>query len=186
MDGDPGFNNQAFSALKDRVEKNKKEQKPTIVSAMFDEITIKKHVEYADGKFHGYVDVGTGVFDDCAPPATHALVIMAVSVNEGYKIPLGYFLIVGMSGEERANLVRETFKRLHETGVNAVSFTCDGPSCHLSMMKELGADVTAANMESSILDPADPSLKVNRTNHQYFRMNKSELTIGQLFYFSMN
>ena len=40
VDGDPGFNNQAFSAYKEQVKKNKKEQKTTIVSAMFDEITI--------------------------------------------------------------------------------------------------------------------------------------------------
>ena len=66
-----------------------------------------------------------------------ALVLMAVSVNALWKIPVGYFLVDGMSGSERVNVVRECFQRLHTTGVHVVSLTCDGPSCHFSMLKDL-------------------------------------------------
>ena len=65
--------------------------------------------------------------------------------------------MVGLNGEERANLVSETFKRINETGAQAVSFTCDGPVCHLTMMKKLGANVDITQFNSSIPNPADPA-----------------------------
>ena len=131
-----------------------------MVSVMFDEYAIKKYAEFADGKFHGHVDLGTGDFNDDAPMATDALVIMAVSVNEHFKIPLIYFLIKGLNGEERANLVKETFMRLHETGVLAVSFTCDGPSVDFSTLKALGATLTFPDMQPTIPHPGDEESKV--------------------------
>ena len=127
---------------------------------MHDEIAIKQHVEYAEGRFHGYVDVGTGDFDDGAPMASEALVFMAVSVNENFKIPVGYFLVKGLSGEERANLVKECLVRLHDVGVQVVSHTCDGPSCHITMMKVLGATISPPNLLPTIPHPADPEKKV--------------------------
>ena len=94
--------------MKNRVEKNRGEGKPTPISVMLDEIHIRAHTEYAKGKYHGYVDVGAGRKDD-DKEAKEALVFMAVSINETWKIPLGYFLIDGLSGEEKANLVNECF-----------------------------------------------------------------------------
>ena len=94
---------------------------------MLDEMAVRKHVEYINGRYHGHVDIGSGVYDDSTSMAKDALVLMAVCVYGHWKIPLGYFLIDGMSGAERANLVRDCFHRLHRTGLAAVSLTCDGP-----------------------------------------------------------
>ena len=49
--------------------------------------------------------VGSGIDDDSAPIASEALVIMAVGLNCQWKIPIGYFLIDGMTGSERANII---------------------------------------------------------------------------------
>ena len=48
---------------------------------MFDEMANKKHIEYSNGRMYGYVDNGTGRFDDSNPVAKDALVYMAVSAN---------------------------------------------------------------------------------------------------------
>ena len=132
IDGDPGFTKTAFAALEAKTKENSAKGNKTICAV------IRKHVDYSNGEYRGFVDVGSGVFDDAAPVAKDALVLMAVCVNGSWKIPLGFFLIDGLTGAEKANLVRECFQRLHQCGVTAVSLTCDGPSCHFTMMRELG------------------------------------------------
>ena len=104
---------------------NRETGKQTLVSLMVDEVSIRKHVEFSQGKFHGYVDVGTGDSDDGSPLAKNSMVVMAVCLNEGWKIPIGYFLIDGMTGEERANVIEESLTRLYNAGVTVVSLTCD-------------------------------------------------------------
>ena len=76
-----------------------------------------------------------------------ALVFMVVSLNDAWKVPCGHFFIDGLSGKERANLVKVCTQRLHDAGVRVTSLTCDGPSCHLSMLRELGFSIDLSNME---------------------------------------
>ena len=51
----------------------------TICALMLDEMAIRKHIQFADGEYHSYVDVGNGQQDDSAPMAKYALVLMVVS-----------------------------------------------------------------------------------------------------------
>ena len=46
-----------------------------------------------------------------------------VALNSNWKIPVGYFLIAGLSGTERANLVKQSLMKLHDVGVRVVSLT---------------------------------------------------------------
>ncbi len=48
--------------------------KEAVCAILFDEMAIRKHIEYANGKYRGYVDIGTGKFDDSTPVAKDALV----------------------------------------------------------------------------------------------------------------
>ena len=128
---------------------------------MADKMSIRKHVEYSQGKFHGYIDVGSGVDDDSNGLAKNALVVMAVSLTEGWKIPIGYFLIDGMSGEEQANVIEESLIRLYDIGVTVVSVTCDGPTPNIAMLRSLGVNVDAETPDPSFQHPADPSLRVS-------------------------
>ena len=163
INGDPGFTQCAFAALSAQVKEDASKDRQTICSLMLDEMAIRKHVQFANGEYHGFVDVGNGQQDDSAPSAKDALVLMAVSVNASWKIPVGYFLVDGMSGSERANVVRECLQRLHTTGVHVVSLTCDGPSCHFSMLKDLGADISmnSSCFRPSFQHPSDSSIHVN-------------------------
>ena len=70
--------------------------------------------------------------DDTLPPAKDALVFMVVSLNE----------------------------RLHGVGVKVVSLTCDGPSCHISMLSALGATLDPSNMVPYLLHPQDKNQKI--------------------------
>ena len=156
INGNPGFTSESFTAL---ATKSKNEN--VLCSLMIDEMAIKKHVEWDGKQFRGFVDIGTGIEDDSTPVASEALVFMAVGLNKNWKIPLGYFLIVSMTGVERANLVNQCLLKLHDINVHPVSLTCDGPSCHFSMMSELGASIQDPNNMFPYFDhPANPSLKV--------------------------
>lgn len=117
-------------------------------------------MDYSNGRYHGFVDVGSGVFDDAAPMAKDAFVLIAVCVNGSWKISLGYFLINGLGGAEKANVVEECFERIHQCGVTAVSLTCDGHPCHFAMMRELGATVNIVGMYPSFHHPSKPSVGV--------------------------
>ena len=73
---------------------------------------------------------------------------------------MGYFLIGGMNGSERANLVRTCLKKLHEVGVEVISLTCDGPSCKFGMISQLGASFDVDNLQTFFKHPLNPDKKV--------------------------
>lgn len=160
IDGNPGFTKQAFSSLKRRVEEENERGKDVLCSLMLDEMSIKKHVEWNGEKMVGFVDIGTGITDESSPIATDALVFMAVCVNGSWKVPIGYFLINGLNGSERANLVIKCIQMLNDVGVIVISLTCDGPSCHISMLKELGASMDPNHLDPSFPHPSLPQERV--------------------------
>ena len=86
---------------------------------------------------------------------------MAVSLNSNWKVPLGYFLIDGLSASERANLVKTCLLKLSDIGVKTVSLTCDGPSCNQSMIKLLGDKLDVDDLDPSFVHPADSNQKIH-------------------------
>ena len=96
---------------------------------MLDEMAIKKHVQWDGTRFHGYVDLGTECDDGTNPVATEALVFMVVPLNASWKLPVAYFMIVSVSGFERA--VQQCLCKFADIGVLIEFITCDGPSCHV-------------------------------------------------------
>ena len=143
---EPGFTEPAFKALSLKVEEAKKHNKQVLTSLMFDEMSIKKHVAYDGKRFRGYVDIGDCFMDDDAEVATEALVVMVVSLDGSFKMPIAYFFIKSMSGKEKANIVKLAVEKLKNIGVKVASVTCDGPAAHFAMMKELGVSLDPETM----------------------------------------
>ena len=143
---DPGFTQPAFNALKVKAEEAEKKGKKVICSPMMDEMAIKKHISWDGKKYNGYVDLGNGINDDSLPVAADALVFIVVAVDGSWKVPCGYFFVDGLSGEERANLVKVCIQHLSDVGIQVISLTCDGPSCHFSMLSALGASLHPSNL----------------------------------------
>lgn len=57
-------------------------------------------------KVKGYINYGHKVNDsDAMPKATEVLVFLIVALNSHWKIPVAYFLINGLTAEEKANLL---------------------------------------------------------------------------------
>ena len=120
---------------------------------MLDEMAIKKHVFWDGKRFRGYVDLGNDVDDDSLPVARDALVFMVVCVNSSWKVPCAYFFLDGLGGAERANLIQNCIGRLFEARIKVISVTCDGPSCHFTMMSHLGASLKIPTLNPSFPHP---------------------------------
>lgn len=65
---------------------------------------------------------------------------MAVAINGHWKVPLGYFLIDGLSAKQRADLLITCLELLYETGAQCNSVTFDGTAVNISMATNLGAN----------------------------------------------
>ena len=98
--------------------------------------------------------------NDSAPIAKDALIFMVVGVNETWKVPDGYFFIDGLSGKERANLIKVCIKKLHDVGIDIISLICDGTSCHFAMLNALGAELKVPYIQPYFLNPLDKEKKI--------------------------
>ena len=72
---------------------------------------------------------------------------MAVGVNVDWKIPIGYFLVNGLSSEEKAGIVKQSLFLLHDVGVRVVGLTFDGLQSNFAMASLLGANLNVHNMK---------------------------------------
>lgn len=157
----PGFSTVCLNTLKAKVEEAKLQNRRVICSLTLDEMSIKKQIDFDGKRNWGYVDVGIDLQHDEVVPASEALVLMVVSHNSSWKLPIAYFLIRSLSGAEKANIIREALIRLHEIGVDVTSTTCDGPTAHFSMFTDLGCDLkNVENLKTYCRHPSDKEKKV--------------------------
>lgn len=140
IDGSPGFTTEALQALTIKVQQAKEMNKTVVCNLVMDEIAIRKQIEWTGKKFTGYIDLGTNLDADNLPEAKEALVFMVVAVNDSWKVPVGYFLIDGLCGSEKANLVNKCLEFIHDSGIVISSLTFDGAASNISMAKCLGCN----------------------------------------------
>lgn len=76
-----------------------------------DEVAIRQHVEWDGEKYHGFIDMATQLDNDTLSIAKDALTFMVVAVNANWKLPVGYFFVNGLCGQERSNLVKQCLFR---------------------------------------------------------------------------
>ncbi|KAM7291427.1 hypothetical protein ISCGN_028000 [Ixodes scapularis] len=138
---EPGFTAEAFQSLRVKVLESEKKGKKIFCALLMDTMRLQKHVEWDGERIRGLMDIGAEVNDDSQPLATEVLVFMVVSLNNHWKLPCGYFLIHGMTGAEKANLVNMCLTKLHEIGVVACSLTCDGLYSNWAMFEALGVEL---------------------------------------------
>lgn len=112
VDGTPGFTAQSFKAIQER-----NNEQPVFGNLTVDEMHIKEKIDFFFGKYYGHIEMGSQVQGDGDVNiiAKHALVFMAVSLNAHWKVRLGYFLIDGLSGKERADLLKTCLHLLYDT-----------------------------------------------------------------------
>lgn len=73
--------------------------------------------------------------------ASQALVVLLTAINGRWKIPIGYFLITSLTGEQKCIIMSTALKLCEDVGIKVVSITCDGPVANFSMFTSLGCDI---------------------------------------------
>lgn len=155
VDGSPGISKPALDAIQRNVAKAKYLNKELYCGLIVDDMSIKKLVEWNGKKLVGYVDFGTQLNSDSLPEAKYAMVIMAVCFNMYWKIPISYYFIDGLNGMQRSKIISQALVALHETGINVVSITCDGACSNISMLNNLGANISVQKRNSHLLKKKD-------------------------------
>ena len=154
---EPGFTERSFETLKIKVKEEEKFGREVIVSLVFDEMAIKKKFEFDGKKFHGSVDLGPEAPPNHeSTPAVESLVLMVVSLNASWKLPVAYFLISHLSATKKTNLIVKCLKKLSAIGVKTANITCDCPTTNFSVMKQLGAIFDENNLQTTFPHPSNP------------------------------
>ena len=145
VSADPGFTDVAFDALILAVGEAKVKGQEVYASLVVDEMSVKKHIDWNGEKYHGYIDLGTGIQEpDSLPEARDALVFLVVAANGAWKVPIAYFFLNGSNGEEKANLIRYTNCRNYSHKVL-------GPISLVSNRLSLGVLRTKVDSRASLL-----------------------------------
>lgn len=113
-----------------------------------DEMNIRQQIEYDGKENHGYVNLGNDMEPKFDSIAKYVLVFMVVGMNQRQKLPVAYFLIDSLTGEQKASLVRQCVAKLSDIGVEVASLTFDGLSSNKTMAKLLGANITDLSVDS--------------------------------------
>lgn len=144
VNAEPGFCKEAFDTLKAKVQSNKE---PIICGLILDEMSIRKSLcwDPRSQKYYGRVDIGIDIESDCVEVASQCLVFLLNCVNGKWKLPVAYFLITSLSGEQKASLLQICLQKCKEVGVKIISITCDGPAANFSMFDHLGCNLMHAS-----------------------------------------
>jgi len=109
LDGSPGFISESLNAVKSKVEEMQSKNKNLFCDLIMDEMSIMEDIHYNGESLLGYINFSCGMntVDDCdsLPRAKEALVFLIVALNSNWILPVGYFLMNGITSEEKSNLV---------------------------------------------------------------------------------
>lgn len=135
IEANPGFTTESFNLLNKAVANLKLQNKSIIANLVFDEMAIKKKIEWSLNKDElGYV-YDFDQEDYNATPAREVLVFLLVAVNSSWKLPMGYFPIDGIKAEQKYNLTKLCIEKILSAGVDLIGITFDGCPTNLTMAK---------------------------------------------------
>lgn len=142
VNANPGFTDESLKSLTLKVRNS---PNPVYCALMMDEMAIRQHLQYDSSTetYYGRVDLGNGMTSDILDIAKECFVLMVVSVNENWKLPIGYFLVSNPNSSQKAEIIKHALNLLHSTGVTIISLTFDGCTTNLTTSKLLGCNVNS-------------------------------------------
>lgn len=159
--GEPGLCVEALKILQDLSFEMKQGEHPKhlFVSLSFDEMNIRRHVQWneAKNKFIGFISYGSKDNNGELPVAQQALVFLITGINFEMSIPIAHFFITTLTATQKAFLIKEIIKEITKTGVKVVNITFDGLPSNFSACKMLGASFFLNDFRPYFLNPVDNS-----------------------------
>lgn len=136
---EPGINSAVIEQLKLLVAKKDNSGQKLIVSLSFDEMNIRRHVQWCNStkRLIGYATVGNEAERKIV--AKQALVFMVNGVNERMNLTVGHYFISSLNAQGRKDLLIAVVRALLECGVIVSNITFDGLPANGKMCDLLGA-----------------------------------------------
>lgn len=154
---EPGICIEGIKFLGDIADEMKSKNKEFICSMSFDEMHIRRHVQWSDAKkkFQGFISYGKKDDDGEIPVAQQALVFLITGVNFKLSIPIAYFFIKKLNGTEKSFLIKEILREVTEVGVRITNITFDGDPANFAACSLLGASFSPLNLKPYFLNPVN-------------------------------
>lgn len=108
VDGNSGFTKKSFEAIA-----NQTKNRPLYCNLVFGEMCIRRYVEMDGQQNTRIFNMGAEYSheNDDIPLDKSALLQLVVEINKYWKMPITYFLIDGLNGGERDNLLTKAIDR---------------------------------------------------------------------------
>lgn len=149
---EPGINSTVLNKLENLATEKKKNGQELLISLSFDEMHIRKHVQWINStkKLLGYSTVGNET--EKTNVAKQALVFMVYTINENINLPLAHYFISSLDAQGRKDLIMSVLCALNKCGVIVTNITFDGLSANGKMCRLLNADmnINSVNFTPSI------------------------------------
>lgn len=139
--GEPGILPEAIKTLDSLAKMLSKENKPLLGALSFDEMAIRRHVQYdhQKKKWYGYMSEGKLDSDGNLPIANNALVVMVTVLNYSVLLPVAYYTITTLDSSEKRKILVDILTSLSNIGVTVTNITFDGLKSNLATCELLGA-----------------------------------------------
>lgn len=155
--GEPGLSTDGIRSLSTLVKQSQDTGKKFYCSLTFDEMFIRRHVQYIDAqkKFQGFVTFAGN--EDCCPipVAQFAIVFMINGINKDVSIPVAHHFITSLKKEPKSDLLLSVITAVTETGAIIMNVTCDGSTTNFSMFRHLGASFKLDDLKPYFRHPVN-------------------------------
>lgn len=154
-DGRPGFMIEALKTLQNLADSKKCEGKLFLVSLSFDEIYIRKHLQWLHEQkiFSGHITYGNLTDGDELPIASEVLMFMVTCLESATSIPIAYYCITSLNAYEKRDILLEVLAKLYHIGVTVINISFDGHKTNPLLCELLGASFDVHNPIPYIIDP---------------------------------
>lgn len=153
-EGEPGISKESLKTLAALAENFKMQGRELVVSISFDEMSIRRMVQWNDAKkrFYGYISHGEFETENI-PVARNALVFLVTGLNADFSLPLAHYFVIALKGTEKALLIKDIVTEITNLKIRIANLTFDGLQSNISACKALGASFDILNMKPYILNP---------------------------------
>lgn len=150
MNAEPGIHKKCIDILAQKAAQFNEQGKKLIVTLMFDEMHIRKHLQYCHSskQILGLVSYGN---DSLEPEMANQVIVFLVNgLNCRLQIPISYHFISKLNKNSRKSLLVDVITELHKANVDISNITFDGHPSNRPMCEELGANL---NVYSPLFRP---------------------------------
>lgn len=153
----PGILKETINALRGLV--NTQTTKTLFASLSFDEVAIRKHLQWIHDKkkWSGYINYGKLLENNKLPLAHNVLVFMVTILDHNVSLPIAYYAITSLDATEKKLLLLDVLQQLSSIGVKITNIVFDGLSTNLAVANELGASFDLNDLKPFFINPSDGS-----------------------------